>query len=609
MIQDVFVVVDWTDDCPRGELVDAMARDACHASHLEARMLHHAPSIRIAGSVAKNLPQEQQSVVRLPHHTVVGQGIILGKLSSLVHPRADSVLELESADGLFNILAWDSQDCALTVHRDALGANPLYYWADASRFVVSSTLKGFRLVPFISSRLDSQSLASYLVTGYRVDSRTLLEGVREFNHGGMTRLHRDGVTFTQSPSLRFAGHEGLSEREQAARVNASLESATRKWLRGADTPVVSLSGGLDSRLALGYVDRYAPGSTASTWGDGHGDDFRRAVQLARSANTAHSSCIIPTTKSYDCAALHLASWVAECFGVANVPFYGPPWVEFLRAREQPVVHGFIGDALGGAHLGDWGTPKENMLLSADAGEETVARWARTRAPNALLRLATPAFRTHLTEGLANDFRTAYRALPGELVYQRLLGFDLYYRQGRGIARSVSKLLHAYLPVVLPFYTRSNIDEFLALPFESLHRRRLSRMLLRWQFPKLARVREADTGRLVAPSSRAVDFIDRLLRNRYTYRVIPGLRPVPSTDFIGRLIVHNREVLTRTVRSASPLFADHIDSAGLEALVAACHNNTSARTSLMRLFNVSAFLVHYFDLADERTAQMGAPISI
>lgn len=150
-------------------------------------------------------------------------------------------------------------DGRVRMARSPLGGNPLFYAADHTGMVACSVYRPIFAAGW-PQRLRPDSLLGTI--GLRFDDdgeATPFEGVRQVPDGAIVHLSSAGATtrrwydITALPEVRLPRDEDYVEqaRELIARSVASA-------LRQADSPAMSLSGGLDSPIVAAEVLRQLP---------------------------------------------------------------------------------------------------------------------------------------------------------------------------------------------------------------------------------------------------------------------------------------------------------------------------------------------------------------
>ncbi len=585
-MNDVFLMVSWSGVAlPRASL-ERMAAEACPSSHLLVTTLLDERNLGVTGTThAAETSYWQRSPYDIVLHGHVCGGLDLTRFErrQTQQDLATQTLLSYLPDGLYNLLVWNREEESLFILPDAIGARPLYYWQDGSLLVVSSTLKAFRHLPQFSPKLNIKTLAETLVLRHPLSSETVIEGVQmlprdsavRFSAAGMQVYPRNAVTLRDPAPMNRGLIEGLDN---------TMATSVKSWLQGVDNLALSLSGGLDSRLALGHARRLTPNILAMTWGEKSSDDFRFGNLLAAAAGVEHLNYPLSHDMRTGSADLEFPAWQVESFAISGVPFYWRGWTELLQAQEQPVAHGFLGSFLGGGSFGVWGLPRRALESKAEKVIQQLPGWMLSPSKT-LLEFATPAFKQELSDGMAERLQQEFRALPGDLMYQRLRYFELYYRQRRYLAHGIPKLMYTFMPVILPFYTPRNLEFFLNLPFNALWGRPLLCETLARYFPALSSIPEADTGNLSVKRSVLDKFVIGV--RGYAQKAFPALRPKPSSTIFASLFRSHLPILTATLRDNQDLFADYLDLQGLAQQLETGQHEVS-RGNVMTLFNLCTF---------------------
>lgn len=475
----------------------------------------------------------------------------------------------EPPDGLYNLLVWDRADQSLSVLSDAIGAKPLYYWRSDSIVVLTSQLKTFRNLPFFSPRLDAPALAACLVVGNPYDLRTLVEGVQVlpaartslFRHGRFETKARRLVRFTDSVRK-------MKEKDLLARFDDCMEQSTRQWLDPDPEATIALTGGVDSRVVLGYAQRVAASLTAVTFGDPHEEEVACAAQAATLLDIPHRVARITRASEIPEYQIRDFAWATGWVN-GGLEVYWPTFDKLLRETDRPVLSGWFGSPVCGRILMGTGLNLSQLSQPAGSVRSHLAARASTQCPRILLQASTPAFARNLTTDLGDTFAALYDTLPGDLSYQRLMLHNFVTRQRRHVSFFIN-LPAVYTRVAVPFYTTRCLDFCLNLPVRQLRWRRLERRLLWDQFPSLARLRQRDQERLAGWPTGVGGILWEAFAG-WLRRLVPAgqsrrRKPAPSYTFVQDLITRYAHVYAAGIRRAAPLLAEHMDVGWLANLV-------------------------------------------
>ena len=592
-IDNVFAIIDWSKNRQLPTLVDAMSRDSIFVDDHRARIALDKPEICLGtvGTDGKNSHWHYQSRDIILHGNICEgfdrdpswENTDLERFGDLLF------------NGVYNLIVWCDRTKSLLVTADYLSIKALYYWQQDETIVISSNLKAFRLLPFIPRQLNPQVLASTLALSHPLSDDTLIEGVKTLPVNCATIFRRSKIEFIPRSAPTVEIDYTSTEAELIDRLDSLLEKSLQTWLGETPHTLIGLSGGLDSRILLGYLQRSAKKITAATWGEPESDDFKLGVALAKATNTEQIVYTFTGNKAIAESDLKFPGWQTESFSVNNVPFYWKGWIDLLQAQNLPMIHGFLGGPLGGGRLPKWGISQSSFAREVDeAVVEELRAWGSTAVSEILMEFATPQFKPYLTQGNAKDLVSAFATIDKPYVYQRLMCLDFYYRQRRYLGNAISKIMATFLPTMLPFYTKENIDFVLQLPLELILGRAIFRKLLLEQFPSLSSFQEADKGKLPVYSNPLKKYLDALLENRYMWYLFPQLKPRNSALVFNSLLKKHSSIFINTIEDSGNILNNYIDVEKVADRLKSKNIDPRQRGEIMRLFNICTFINSYFN---------------
>jgi len=158
-------------------------------------------------------------------------------------------------NGGFAAVHWSAAQHRLTLLRDHLGIEPLYYYENGDGLLFSTSLRSLLQHRRVGRELDPLALYRYLLFNYNPATETLIKRVKKVPPGhalvfeqGRTRLQR---YWDLSYRDQFAGK---SEPEYREELLALLREAIRLRLPDAAfRPGAFLSGGMDSSSVVGLM--------------------------------------------------------------------------------------------------------------------------------------------------------------------------------------------------------------------------------------------------------------------------------------------------------------------------------------------------------------------
>jgi asparagine synthase (glutamine-hydrolysing) len=197
---------------------------------------------------------------------------------------------LQSLNGMFAFLLWDSRTRTMFAARDRVGIKPLYYHLSDHLFACASEVKGLLAHPEIPTAVDYQGLADCLFTVAPIGEKTLFSGVRQLPPAHMLTLSASGGRIERYWDVQYRYHEGRSSQQLVGEVGDLIDDAVRIHCRSDAAVGLHLSGGLDSSLVATLGVRHRDGLDAFTVRFGESvfyDELKYAAAVAKSLGLRH----------------------------------------------------------------------------------------------------------------------------------------------------------------------------------------------------------------------------------------------------------------------------------------------------------------------------------
>ena len=163
--------------------------------------------------------------------------------------------------GMFAFALWDRPRGRLILARDRLGQKPLIYRREKNRLLFASEIKSILQVPGVPREVNPHALSEYLTYLYVPQPRTMFAGIE--------KLPPAHYAVYENGELDIGCYWDLDLNRKIARpledvgeeLNAQLDDAVRLRLR-SDVPLGAfLSGGIDSTVIVGLMQRHATQAT------------------------------------------------------------------------------------------------------------------------------------------------------------------------------------------------------------------------------------------------------------------------------------------------------------------------------------------------------------
>ncbi len=204
---------------------------------------------------------------------------------------AEGAAGLTELDGAFVVAVWDERSGLLALVNDRFGLYPHYYAHVAGLFAFAPEIKGVVAVPRIPRKLDTTAVAQHVRFQHLLGDRTWLEDVK---------LLPPATLLTYRPQddrceLRRYWDYAAIRPETGVGFGEAVEETVRRFQRAIDAMTqpparvgVYLSGGLDGRTILGFIDPAIPVETF-TFGAGGSRDVIYGQALAQRAGRPNRS--------------------------------------------------------------------------------------------------------------------------------------------------------------------------------------------------------------------------------------------------------------------------------------------------------------------------------
>lgn len=203
---------------------------------------------------------EQQDYVLLVEGKIYGTDISKDEvfkthIEGLHHDnkKEDSLAYLRKMDGEFIIYLFDKIKAKVVVVNDLLGRLPMYY-SQSDQFILSRDIS---LVQILIGKLefDEQGIYEYLRLGYPLGNRTLFKNLYRSAPSSAIELDKGVHMQSQTISLEDWQESRSIVENQEVDLYEIFEQAVKQRLESSTKPVLSLSGGLDSRIIMGEMEK------------------------------------------------------------------------------------------------------------------------------------------------------------------------------------------------------------------------------------------------------------------------------------------------------------------------------------------------------------------
>ena len=239
--------------------------------------------------------------------------------------------------GMFAFAIAERDTGTVFLGRDRLGIKPLYLAETAGRLRFASSLPALLAAGDVDTSIDPVALHHYLSFHSVVPApRTILAGVRKLPPATVRTICADGTyadrRYWSASHVRRDADAGMSARDWADAVQATLRRAVRRRMV-SDVPVgVLLSGGIDSSVIVALLAEegqqglrtFSVGFEAA--GGESGDEFEYSDMVAKHFDTDHQKIMV--------SAQRLLPSVDEAIAAMSEPMVSHDCVAFYLLADE-----------------------------------------------------------------------------------------------------------------------------------------------------------------------------------------------------------------------------------------------------------------------------------
>jgi len=193
---------------------------------------------------------------------------------------------IKTINGSFALIKINTKNRVITILSDRWASRALWYYYDNGTWHIASDLMDMSENSPHRRSINAANFTSLLMRGRPADNGSLLAGIQRMRPGEAITLYPDGHTVTEQwHRLKYIPDKNLSFGEAASVLAAYLaESAANVNKTAERSPILFLSGGMDSRLTLSaFTQEVRP--YCVTLGDKLNYEASVAMKVAASAGT------------------------------------------------------------------------------------------------------------------------------------------------------------------------------------------------------------------------------------------------------------------------------------------------------------------------------------
>jgi asparagine synthase (glutamine-hydrolysing) len=392
---------------------------------------------------------------------------------------------VKKLNGSFTIVIMDKKNQKLVIINDRYGLRPLYYANYKNKFLFCSEVKGILKDSDFDKEIDEAAIADFFSFGYVLGDKTLFKNIRVLPQASIL-TYRDGrISLNQYWDFEYKeNYTSHSLDDYLEEFAFLLHQAVNRCMKGDYVVGVPLSGGLDSRMIVGMIDKkYLPIHTF-TYGVPGCNDLRFARRVSEEIGTLHHEVTLKCEyfDEYIKKGVFLTDGMISC-----IHFQTMSILDEMKNWVQVALGGILGDVTSGDHL-------RHSLFSINDRSN--------------LLYALYKYHDILGEDIRrllflNSYYQRIKAIPFESVEYSLAktkaqlsanicdSFDIRERQRRFINYGNINL-RSKVEVRTPFFDNDLIDFYLALPPDLRVAQRLYKEVFKRKLPNIAKIPRQST---------------------------------------------------------------------------------------------------------------------
>lgn len=360
-------------------------------------------------------------------------------------------------NGHFVAAIWDTRARRLRIVNDRFGLQPLFYRWDGRRLFFAGHTAAFFSVPEYDPQVDPLAVAEFLSLEHVLGDRTLVSDVKLLPPGSILTFEQDTTSVRTYYDFQFV--EDYPDRDESWYVERWLElmqRAVARRTRGDGPFGLQLSGGLDSRTVLAFVDHRHDPLHTFTFGIPGCDDARIAREVASKRETVHHFLELKPGYLRDLAAegVRLTNGLNSC---AHMHVLGT--LQETSETVNVLYTGSLGDSIMGVHL-----PRDLLVVHPpdDLARMLFRRYNTCFEEESHPLLFSPGLYSHVNGQVFREFSRALDESNARLAANRREHYSIRHNDRRWILEG-QNVLRSRLVVRTPFYDNDVVDFMRTVP--------------------------------------------------------------------------------------------------------------------------------------------------
>lgn len=388
---------------------------------------------------------------------------------------------VNSLNGSFVLVIYDFKRKKIVIVNDRYGLRPFYYAMSGGKLLFASEVKAILKDREFHKKLNDETIAKFFAfRGEISDNKTFFEGIEVLPPASVFTYDGSNINIKQYWDFDYQPDYSLSEREIVDSLCDAFTRAVDIRMRDNLRYGIFLSGGLDSRLIVGAMDKERRRDVvAVTFGPLECDEVKVAKAVSSKANMRH---IVVEVTPNEIITPYSEDVVRITDGMDTISV-GHQLLSYMKIKNQFDVafDGLVG----------------SFILGGDCLDPPVFK-AKNNEDLAMMIHARRLFSDHELRGLFNaDYYARIKDVPRVYVEEYLdklsghpankLNYFLLDSFAKGFTFHGDRVVRSLVEQASPTYDNSFMDIIVRIPPELRANHRIFRKLLIKLAPELAAI--------------------------------------------------------------------------------------------------------------------------
>ena len=384
-------------------------------------------------------------------------------------------------NGSFNIVICDFKKNEIVIINDRYGLRPFYYTINNGKLLFASEIKAILQDETFKKELNDETIADFFAFGEIFGNKTFFKGIEVMPPASIFTYDGKNISIEQYWDINYEPDYNKSEDEFVDELVKSFKKAVEIRMKDNLRYGVTLSGGLDSRVVLGAIDKERRKDIVTiTFGTPGCDEANIAEVVSKVANTKH--IFIPIDPD-EVLTPYPEKVVYFTEGVFPIHISHQVYAaEKFRPYVDVLLIGLAGELLHGGYI-----KKQLFQVKNDAELLGILNRRRVFSDSIMSKLFTDDYHDKIKDMPFRSVKSSLNETAGNPA-NKYDYFMLRNRQRRFLFCGGNAITrHTAAENIPPIYDNNFFDIILKIPPELRFQHRIYRKFLKKLAPELARI--------------------------------------------------------------------------------------------------------------------------